>query len=369
MHNIWFAVEDRSWANSLKKNITGSEITATWFPATGDGPRPFPNLLDAIQRSKVDMLFYQSYHQPFPTLSLLRQVPTIILLDGAPLRSFIREPRRSSGHAFMAFLRTLKGDERLAHGARQAAGFVVWSEWAKQELIAGFGVESQRVLVARTGVDLSEWDADLEDFQITRRPARTLPERIRLLFAGDDFESLGGNLLLKAYEADPALADLTELHVITRRATAAAYLEKAPSTLPVYLHSFDAPAELYLNSDIYVLPAISATSPSQLATALAAGLPIVTTPVGGLAELVQDGQNGLLVPPGDPAALAQALHHLVDDPAWRYQLGQHSRQLAENEFQSSATAKALLAFANSVNALQRPAAIPAKKVLSALVTR
>ena len=360
MNNYWFAIEDRTWASSLKNTKFNNQINPTWFPATGHADRPFPYLLDATQRSQVDLLFYQSYYQPLPSLSLLRQVPTIILLDGAPLRPFIREPRRSSNQAFKSLLRNLKSDEKMKVAAKQAAGFVVWSEWARQELIRNFEVAANRVLVARSGVDLNDWDASQEAFQITRRPARTLPERIHFLFAGDNFEGLGGDLLLDVFRNDPDLADLSELHLITRRAGATGSLEKLGPTskLPIYLHSFDAPADVYLNSDIFVLPAHAATSPSQLATALAAGLPIIAAGVEGLTELVQDGSNGLLVTPNDPAALGKAMHTLIDDPALRYQLGLGSRQLAEHEFQAAATSQQLLTFAAKVSSLGKPVLIP-----------
>src|SRR5262249_57646668 len=59
--------------------------------------------------------------------------------------------------------------------------------------------------------------------------------------------------------------------------------------------------------------------------AMAAARPVVASRVGGLAEVVVDGESGLLVPPGDPAALAAALAALAPDPAARLRLGEAGR--------------------------------------------
>src|SRR5262249_60540027 len=59
--------------------------------------------------------------------------------------------------------------------------------------------------------------------------------------------------------------------------------------------------------------------------AMAAARPVVASRVGGLAEVVVDGESGLLVPPGDPAALAAALASLALDPAARLRLGEAGR--------------------------------------------
>jgi glycosyltransferase involved in cell wall biosynthesis len=61
---------------------------------------------------------------------------------------------------------------------------------------------------------------------------------------------------------------------------------------------------------------------------MAAGVPVVATRVGGVPELVSDGLNGLLVPPGDPAATASALERLLDDQGLARRLGDAGRTFA-----------------------------------------
>ena len=66
--------------------------------------------------------------------------------------------------------------------------------------------------------------------------------------------------------------------------------------------------------------------------AMAAGLPVVSTAVGGVPELVRAGETGLLVPSEDAAALAQAMQALVDDPVRRQAMGAAARQHAVAHF-------------------------------------
>jgi glycosyltransferase involved in cell wall biosynthesis len=70
------------------------------------------------------------------------------------------------------------------------------------------------------------------------------------------------------------------------------------------------------------------SAPVVLLEALAAGLPLVATRVGGNAELLEHGQTGLLVPPDQPGALRRAITRLRDDPDLRHRLGQAGRRLA-----------------------------------------
>ncbi len=91
----------------------------------------------------------------------------------------------------------------------------------------------------------------------------------------------------------------------------------------------DTLAKRYRESDIFTLPSRGDHSGDVLVQALASGLPVVATNVGGIPEMVEHGENGLLVPPRDPAALASAIRHLVDHPELRIRMGRQNRVNAE----------------------------------------
>jgi glycosyltransferase involved in cell wall biosynthesis len=75
--------------------------------------------------------------------------------------------------------------------------------------------------------------------------------------------------------------------------------------------------EQYDWADVKVLSSHTEGIPKTLYEAMARGLPIVSTDVGGIAEIVRDGENGLLVPPGNSPALAAAIKKIADDPELR----------------------------------------------------
>jgi glycosyltransferase involved in cell wall biosynthesis len=72
--------------------------------------------------------------------------------------------------------------------------------------------------------------------------------------------------------------------------------------------------------------------PNVLKEAMACGLPVVSSRISGIPELVEDGRSGLLVKPGDTAALADALQRLHDDPALRRTMGCAGRERIVGDF-------------------------------------
>ena len=86
-------------------------------------------------------------------------------------------------------------------------------------------------------------------------------------------------------------------------------------------------------SDVVVLPSVVAEGlPIVILEALALGRPVVATRVGGIPELIRDGETGLLVPPGDPRALADAVSALLADPARATAMAARGRETVRASF-------------------------------------
>lgn len=90
--------------------------------------------------------------------------------------------------------------------------------------------------------------------------------------------------------------------------------------IPDLMHSFD----------IFVLPSRNEGMGRVIVEAMAAGLPVVASRTGGLPDLVSDGHNGFLVPPGDAAALGRAIRKLCDTADLRQRMGEQGRRRAED---------------------------------------
>jgi len=141
-----------------------------------------------------------------------------------------------------------------------------------------------------------------------------------------------------SWERDPShkaeLDRLAESLSVAGRITWAGYVD------------FGEPLEAYFRAaDLFAFPTLSEGTPHVIPEAMAHCLPVVTTNVGGIGSLVEDGVNGLLVPPKDPDAMAAAIDRVIADGALR-------RQLIRNGL-SSARALTVSRFVEYVSAVVR----------------
>lgn len=87
--------------------------------------------------------------------------------------------------------------------------------------------------------------------------------------------------------------------------------------------------ELLQQSDVFVLPTFADPMPRAVLEAMACGLPVITTPDSGYADVIDDGVNGFIVPLADSPAIAGVLEQLAKDPDLRARVGRAARQTAE----------------------------------------
>lgn len=113
-------------------------------------------------------------------------------------------------------------------------------------------------------------------------------------------------------------------------------LDAAPWGDHVHLLGWvDGPAktEAFRQATLFVLPSYSEGLPMSILEAMSYGLPVVSTPVGGIPTVVIEGETGFCVPPGDAAAIADRINRLLDDPELCARLGANARQLIATHFE------------------------------------
>src|SRR5262249_30727055 len=138
-------------------------------------------------------------------------------------------------------------------------------------------------------------------------------------------------------EREPLLEDLS-----TRGLRAATHFtgSVAPGDIPGLLASMDVGVAPYPFVPGFYF------SPLKVYEYMAAGLPVVASRIGQLADLIENEANGLLCPPGDALALAGALDRLHRDSAWRERLGQEARATVLEEFTWDKVVRRILGLAN-----------------------
>ena len=169
----------------------------------------------------------------------------------------------------------------------------------------------------------------------------------RILFAGTISERKDPLTLLAALERIRQAAPEAHLR-LAGRAIDAEYprrverfvAERGLAGCAEFLGLLDVPTmmEEYARCALLALPSRQETAPVVILEAMAAGKPVVATDVGGVRDLVADGESGYVVPPGDPQALAEPIIRLLGDGDLRERMGRRGREIAWARFRRDAVA-------------------------------
>lgn len=122
-------------------------------------------------------------------------------------------------------------------------------------------------------------------------------------------------------DGSPAIRVVVAGEGVERGALEQMNLEVCSDDAVTYLGMRDDIRDLMAGADIFVMPSRSEGLPMALIEAMAAGLPVVASRVGGIPEVVENGVHGLLVDADDPVTLAEAISFLSGDPSLRSRLG------------------------------------------------
>jgi glycosyltransferase involved in cell wall biosynthesis len=226
----------------------------------------------------------------------------------------------------------------------RAARIATTGEKLRAQVIAETGVEPRRVVSIPTGIDLARFQPRDRN---AARDALGLPRQAMLVGIVATLRSWKGHEHLYRALAATARADL--LLVVVGDGPQRAALEALARTLGiearVRMMGNQADVAPWMNAlDVFCLPSYANEGvPQALAQAMASGLPVVTTPVGSITELVDDGRSGVLVPPSDPAALRSALEALLADAPRRAALGRAAAEHARAHLGEDAMVDAMIA--------------------------
>lgn len=183
--------------------------------------------------------------------------------------------------------------------------------------LRALGVPPERLWLARNCVDLSAWDSGKAGAH--KRVALGTGER-ELLFVGRFSPEKGLEYLLEALPAVVARFPRARLLVLGGEEGEDGKLHELARRLGVADHVVfggfvprEALREVYARADIMVAPSLAEGHALAPLECLASGTPVIASNVPGLNKTVQDGVNGLLVPPRDPRALAEAICRVLGD--------------------------------------------------------
>src|SRR5262245_4697193 len=252
-------------------------------------------------------------------------VPLVVTLHSIePLRPW-KEEQLGRGYLVSTWA------ERAA--AEQADRLIAVSHGMREDILKNFRVEPDRVVVVHNGVDAERFCRTDRREALDRHGVR----EPYVLFVGRISEQKGIFQLLEAAARLPDGVELVLCAATPDTPELGRRLEAALATRPQvrWLNAMlpvDEVVRLYSHARLFVCPSVSEPFGRINLEAMACGTPVVATRVGGIPEVVLHGETGWLVRPGEPAALAEAIRTMLEDPARAEGFGRAGRLRVEKHF-------------------------------------
>ena len=264
----------------------------------------------------------------FVRLGSIFNVPGILHIHGSEFQKFFSESSRKQ-----------QIQAAMGRCERVIALSPKWGDFL------GSIVPPQRVVVIENGIDLKPF-----------RHRGGANEPVRILFVGTIGERKGLYTILQAIQKSALLKSSRVVFHLLGGETFYGDFEKVTNAFrEASVTNAHFPGvvfgeekyRFFAESDIFILPSFNEGLPIALIEAMASSLPVVSTTVGGIPDLVKS-ENGFLIEPGDAGGLAEALEKLVSDPELRRTMGRTNRQKVEAEYSADAKMDQLLALYRDV---------------------
>ena len=198
--------------------------------------------------------------------------------------------------------------------------------------------ERSKIYLVYHGVDMNYWQF---------RQSKPVKQPTRILTIGRLIEKKGMIYLLEAISLLLQRGIFTQLHIVgkgTEEARLKHYCRQFGLEQVVIFMGWQNPAQiknLCIHSDIFILPSVLASNgdrdgiPNVILEAMSVGIPVISTPVSGIPEVIQNGFNGLLVSERNSKQLAEAISLLANDAVLRSSLVENAYKTIQKKFDSN----------------------------------
>jgi glycosyltransferase involved in cell wall biosynthesis len=276
----------------------------------------------------------------------LLKVPSLVSAVSGLGLVFVGGDRKTSSVRWLA-----RALYRLALGHRNSCAIFQNPDDLRYMVDAGLASSERTVLIRSSGVDIAVFQPSPPPPgpPIVIMPARLLwPKGVGEFVEAARLLRQGGVAIRMALVGEPAAHNPATV----TQSVIEAWVDQG--AIEWWGHQSDM-TQVYARCHIVCLPSYYGEGvPRVLIEAAACALPIVTTDVPGCREVVAHGDNGLLVPPRAPAALAEALRTLAQDPELRLAMGRRGRERAVAEFSLDRVVAATLAVYELLSASAEP---------------
>lgn len=302
-----------AWWRAVRGNVTSPAFLARALVVAWGAPA----IADVVQRDRIDRL-----HAHWATHAALLAHLVHLLTD---------VPYSITLHAHDVYVDRTMLDQKLRH----CVAAVTISDHNAELLRRGYPEVADRVHVVRCGVDLAAITP------IADRPVRNPDDPLRIVTVAR-FEPMKGHAdLLAAAQLIHRGGRGVRLDLVGDGAGREALARHAPPWVVFHGNVDGREVERIVSAaDVMVLPCVEMPDgrrdgiPVALMEAMALGVPVVSTPVSGIPELVIDGETGLLAPSHDPERLAATIVAIADDPELARRLTSAARRHVEANFDS-----------------------------------
>ncbi|HEU5105424.1 MAG TPA: glycosyltransferase [Solirubrobacterales bacterium] len=276
------------------------------------GARRVPGLVRLLRRDPPDV-FHAHMSSPVACkwgllAAVLARVPAVL---GTVQVGAYEPPNRSAYWQLRALARRV--DRYLAVSREIAGELVEGLDWPAEKVEVVYNAVDVERVEAKAPPGLREQLGGSETRPLVLTPARLNAQK-------------GHGTLLEAVAEVP-----DAMFVLAGEGPERAALEARAAELGVgervsFLGRREDIPQLLAACDVFALPSLYEGSSLAVLEAMAAGIPVVSSAIGGTEELIEDGRSGLLVPPGDPKALAEALRRVLGEAGLRRDLAARARE-------------------------------------------